>query len=51
MLRAANIGCAVANALDVTKSAADRVVVSNDEDALAYIINHAQEWAEELHLL
>ena len=51
MLRAANIGCAVANALDVTKSAADRVIVSNDEDALAYIINHAQEWAEELHLL
>lgn len=51
MLRAADIGCAVSNALDITKREADHVIVSNDEDAIAYIIKHAEEWAKEKNLL
>ena len=51
MLRAADIGCAVSNALDITKREADHVIVSNDEDAIAYIIKHAEEWAKEKYLL
>lgn len=39
MLRAADIGCAVANALPSVKEAADRVIVSNEEHAIAYIIH------------
>lgn len=38
MLRAADIGCAVGNALDSVKAAADRVIVPNTEHAIAYII-------------
>lgn len=51
MIRAADIGCAVANALEVTRSAADHVTVSNDEHAIRYIIEHAREWAAEKGLL
>ena len=47
MIREADIGCAVANALPVTRAAADYVTVSNDEDAIAYIIEHAASWARE----
>jgi len=39
MLRAADIGCAVGNALPSVKEAADRVIVTNEEHAIAYIIN------------
>lgn len=39
MLRAAEIGIAVANAFDVTKAAADRVTVSNEQHAIAHIIH------------
>ena len=39
MLRAADIGCAVANAIPAVKEAADRIVVSNEEHAIAYIID------------
>lgn len=38
MLRQADIGCAVRNALPSVKEAADRIVVSNEEHAIAYII-------------
>lgn len=38
MLRRADIGYAVANALDSVKAAADRVTVANTEDAIAHII-------------
>lgn len=38
MLRCADIGYAVANALDSVKSAADRVTVANTDDAIAHII-------------
>ncbi len=51
MIRAADIGCAVANALEVTKAAADHVTVSNDEHAIRYIIEHAQAWAAEKGLV
>ncbi len=51
MIRAADIGCAVANGLDVTKAAADYVTVSNEEHAMAYIIDHALAWAKEKNLL
>lgn len=39
MLREADIGCAVANALPSVKAAADRVIVSNADHAIAYIID------------
>ena len=39
MLREADIGCAVANALPSVKAAADRVIVSNEDHAIAYIID------------
>lgn len=51
MIREADIGCAVANALPVTRAAADYVTVSNDEDAIAYIIEHALSWAKEKNKL
>lgn len=51
MIRAADIGCAVSNGLEVTRRAADYVTVSNDEHAIAYIIDHAREWAAEKGLL
>ncbi len=38
MLRAADIGCAVANAIPSVKAAADREIVHCDEHALAYIV-------------
>ena len=38
MLEAADIGYAVANASELTKAAADRITVSNDEHAIAAII-------------
>ena len=38
MLRAADIGCAVSNALPSVKEAADRTICSNEEHAIAYII-------------
>ena len=38
MLRCADIGYAVANALDSVKAAADRVTAANTEDAIAHII-------------
>ncbi len=51
MIRTADIGCAVANALPGTRAAADYVTVSNDEDAIAYIIEHALAWAKEKNIL
>ena len=39
MLRRADIGYAVANALDSVKAAADRVTVANTDDAIAHIIS------------
>jgi len=39
MLRAADIGCAVANALPAVREAADRIIVPNTEHAVAYIID------------
>ena len=39
MLRRANIGYAVANALDSVKSTADRVTAANTDDAIAHIIS------------
>ena len=39
MLKAAGLGIAVANAREEVKKAADYVTVSNDEDAVAEIIN------------
>ncbi len=39
MIRAADIGCAVDNAIPSVKEAADRVIVSNMDHALAYIID------------
>ena len=47
LLRAADLGCAVGNALDVVKENADTVTVSNDEHAIAWIIDHAHELARE----
>lgn len=38
MLRCADIGYAVANALDSVKAAADRITVANTSDAIAHII-------------
>ena len=40
MLRAADIGCAVGDAIDSVKEAADRVIVPCGEHALACIIEH-----------
>ena len=39
MLREADIGCAVANAIPSVKEAADRIIVHCDEHALAHIIH------------
>lgn len=39
MLREADIGCAVANALPSVKAAADRVIAANTENAIAYLID------------
>ena len=39
MLREADIGCAVANAIPSVKAAADRIIVHCDEHALAHIIH------------
>lgn len=39
MLRAADVGCAVANAIPAVKEAADRVIVHCDEHAIAHIIH------------
>lgn len=39
MLKEADIGCAVGNAIPSVKAAADRVICRNDEFAIAYIIN------------
>ena len=38
MLKMADIGCAVANAVDAVKAAADRIICSNDEHAIRYIV-------------
>lgn len=38
MIKVASIGVAVGNAVDALKSEADYVAVSNDEDAVAEII-------------
>lgn len=43
MLQAADIGIATGNALASLKKVADRITVSNDEHAIAYIINHIIE--------
>lgn len=51
MIREADIGCAVANALPATRAAADYVTASNDEDAIAYLIEHALTWAKEKNKL
>ena len=39
MLRAADIGIAVANANEVVKAVADYVTVSNEEDPFSHIIS------------
>lgn len=39
MLREADIGCAVSNAITSVKEAADRVIVSNEEHAIAYLVH------------
>ena len=38
MIRTAGLGCAVANASAAAKEAADYITVSNDEDAIAVLI-------------
>lgn len=40
MLEAADIGCAVQNAVEALKDRADRVICSNDEHAIRYIVDH-----------
>ena len=35
MLRAAGLGVAMANSLDITKNAADDITLSNDDDGVA----------------
>ena len=46
MLRAAALGIAVANASENTKAAADRITVSNEQHAIAAVIDHLDrgEW-------
>ena len=39
MVRAAALGYAVANATDEVKAVADRITVSNEEHAIAQIVN------------
>ena len=51
MIRAADIGCAMGNALAETKAAADITLPSNEEDGIAYMIRHLRIWAEERKLL
>ena len=38
MLKMADIGCAVANAVEAVKAVADRIICSNDEHAVRYIV-------------
>lgn len=40
MIQKADIGVAVANALDIVKEAADKVICSNDEHAIKYIVEN-----------
>lgn len=40
MLQAADIGCAVENAVDDLKAVADRIICSNNEHAMQYIVDH-----------
>lgn len=42
MLEDADIGCAVANALDCVKAAADVIIPTNDDNAIAYIIEQIE---------
>lgn len=51
MLRVADIGCAVANALSATRAAADYITPSNDDDAIAFIIAHVLAWEKEKNKL
>lgn len=44
MLAAADIGCAVADSVPSLKEAADKVVCSSREGAIAYIIDNALDW-------
>ncbi len=39
MLREADVGCAVAGAIPAVREAADRVIVSSDEDAIRHIVD------------
>lgn len=39
MLKMADIGCAVANAVESVKAVADRVICSNDEHAIRYLVD------------
>lgn len=45
MIRAAGLGIAVSNAVDEAKACADRITVSNDEHAIARIINDLESGA------
>lgn len=45
MIKEADIGCAVANACDDLKKIADFISVSNNESAIAYVINKLDEGA------
>lgn len=44
MVQKADIGCAVANAVPALKAVADRIVCSNDEGAIDYIVNNVLSW-------
>lgn len=39
MLKMADIGCAVANAVEPVKAVADRIICSNDEHAIRYLVD------------
>lgn len=44
MVQKADIGCAVANAVDELKSVADKIVCSNHDGAIDYIVNNVLNW-------
>ncbi len=44
MIQKADIGCAVANAVDVLKAVADKIVCSNGDGAIDYIVKNVLNW-------